>query len=49
MALGNYGLKNKEAAIKFAKTGQSKTINKGLKNYFTTLITNMEAGKDVFK
>ncbi len=49
MAMGFYGMKNKKEAISFAKKGQLKTANKGFKDYYTTLIADMEAGKDIFK
>lgn len=48
MAMGFYAIKNKEEAIKFAKKGKGKTTNSGFLNYYSTLIANMEADKEIF-
>jgi tetratricopeptide (TPR) repeat protein len=49
LALGNYALKNNKLALEFAKKGRGETVDSGFKSYYSTLISNMEAGKDVFK
>ncbi len=48
MAMGYYAIKDKEEAIKFAKKGKEKTTNPGFSNYYSTLIANMEADKEIF-
>ncbi|TAG19594.1 MAG: DUF2911 domain-containing protein [Cytophagia bacterium] len=49
MAMGHYALKNQKEALVFAKKGRDKTQDSGFKNYYSTLISKMEAGKDIFK
>lgn len=49
MAMGNYTLNNKKEAIEFAKKGRDKTVDTGFKSFYSTLISKMEAGKDIFK
>ena len=49
MVMGYYGIKNKKEAIALAKKEALKTTNNGFKAYYTTLIADMEADKDIFK
>ena len=49
MVMGYYGVKNKKEAIALAQKGALKTTNNGFKAYYTTLIADMEADKDIFK
>jgi hypothetical protein len=49
MVMGYYFLENKKEAIKYAQKGKSMTTELGWKNYFDSLINDINAGKEVFK
>ncbi|GAB3162728.1 hypothetical protein GCM10027291_00960 [Telluribacter humicola] len=49
MVMGYYFLDNKIEAIKYAEKGRETATDPNWKNYFVTLITDMNAGKEVFK
>lgn len=49
MAMGYYFLDNKKEAIKYAEKGREIVTDLNFKNYFISLITDMNAGKEVFK
>ncbi len=49
MVMGYYFLENKKEAIKYAEKGKGITTDPNWKNYFNSLINDMNAGKEVFK
>jgi tetratricopeptide (TPR) repeat protein len=49
MVMGHYFLNNKKEALKFAEKGKEITTDPNWKNYFVSLITDMNAGKEIFK
>ena len=49
MVMGYYFLENKKEAIKYAEKGKKITTDSGWKNYFDSLINDMNAGKEIFK
>jgi hypothetical protein len=49
MVMGYYFLENKKEAIKYAEKGKKITADPGWKNYFDSLINDMNAGKEIFK
>ena len=49
MVMGYYFLENKKEAIKAAEKGKAMTTETGWKNYFDSLINDMNAGKEIFK
>ena len=49
MVMGHYFLDNKKEAIKFAVKGKEVTANADFKGYFDSLITDINAGKEMFK
>jgi hypothetical protein len=48
MAMAYYATNKKAEAIKMANRGKDKTEEAGFKGYYSTLISKMEAGKDIF-
>jgi tetratricopeptide (TPR) repeat protein len=49
MMMGHYFLDDKKEAIKFGEKGKEIAIDAGFKGYFDSLITDIKAGKEVFK
>ncbi len=49
MVMGYYFLDNKKEAIKYAEKGKEMTSDPNWKSYFVSLITDISAGKEVFK
>jgi hypothetical protein len=49
MVMGYYFLNNKQEALKYAQNAKDKTSEPGWKNYFSSLIDDMNAGKEIFK
>ena len=49
MVMGYYFLENKKEAIKHAEKGKDITADPNWKSYFDSLITDMKAGKEMFK
>jgi hypothetical protein len=49
MVMGYYFLDNKKEALKYAQKGQETTTDPGWKNYFVSLVNDMNAGKELFK
>ncbi len=49
MAMGYYFLDNKKEALKYAEKGKEIVIDLNFKNYFVSLVRDMNAGKEVFK
>jgi tetratricopeptide (TPR) repeat protein len=49
MVMGYYFLDNKKEAIKYAEKGKQIATDPNWKSYFASLITDMNAGKEVFK
>ena len=49
MMMGHYFLGRKGDALKFGEKGKQMTNDPGFKDYFSSLITDIKAGKDVFK
>jgi len=49
MVMGYYFLDNKKEAIKYAEKGKQLTKNPDWKAYFDSLISDMNAGKEIFK
>lgn len=49
MVMGYYFLDNKKEAIRAAEKGKATTTEPGWKNYFESLINDMNEGKQVFK
>jgi tetratricopeptide (TPR) repeat protein len=49
MVMGHYFLDNKKEALAYAQKGRDKTVDTGWKNYFSTLVTDLNAGKEIFK
>jgi tetratricopeptide (TPR) repeat protein len=49
MAMGYYFLGNKKEAIKYAERGKEIVTDLNFKNYFVSLVRDLNAGKEVFK
>lgn len=49
MVMGYYFLENKKEAIQYAEKGKAMTSDPNWKNYFDSLIKDMNAGKEIFK
>jgi tetratricopeptide (TPR) repeat protein len=49
MVMGYYFLENKKEAMKYAEKARDLTADPGWKNYFVSLISDMNAGKEMFK
>ena len=49
MVMGHYFLNNKKEALQFAEKGKAVSTDPNWKNYFVSLITDMTAGKEIFK
>lgn len=49
MVMGYYFLENKKEAIKYAEKGKEIATDPGWKNYFDSLINDINSGKEVFK
>lgn len=49
MMMGHYFLANKKEAIRFGEKGMDVATDEGFKGYFNGLITDINAGKDVFQ
>ena len=49
MVMGYYHLDNKKEAIKYAEKGKEIAIESNFKGYFDSLISDMNAGKEIFK
>jgi hypothetical protein len=49
MVMGYYFLNNKKEALKYAQQGQEKSADPNWKNYFVSLVNDMNAGKEIFK
>ncbi len=49
MVMGNYFLDNKKEAIKYAEKGKQTVTDPNWKNYFASLVTDINAGKELFK
>jgi hypothetical protein len=47
--MGYYFLDNKKEAVKYAEKGKQTATDPNWKNYFVSLITDMNAGKELFK
>ncbi len=49
MVMGYYFLENKKESIKYAQKGKEIATDPGWKNYFDSLINDMNSGKEIFK
>jgi hypothetical protein len=49
MIIGNYFLQNKKEAIAYAEKAKEKSKDPNWINYFASLVTDINAGKDLFK
>jgi tetratricopeptide (TPR) repeat protein len=49
MAMGHYFLDNKKEALKYAEKGKETVTDLNFKNYFISLVRDMNTGKEVFK
>lgn len=49
MMMGYYFLDSKKEALKFGEKGKEISIDPGFKAYFDSLITDIKAGKEIFK
>jgi tetratricopeptide (TPR) repeat protein len=49
MVMGYYFLDNKKEAVKYAERAKDKSKDPNWKSYFTSLIADMNAGKEMFK
>jgi hypothetical protein len=49
MVMGHYFLNNKKEALAYAQRWRDKTADPNWKGYFNSLITDMNAGKEIFK
>jgi hypothetical protein len=49
MVMGYYFLNNRTEAIKYAQKGQEATTEPDWKNYFVSLVNDINAGKELFK
>jgi hypothetical protein len=49
MVMGNYFTENKKEALKFAEMGKKTISDPNWKNYFGSLVNDLNAGKELFK